>query len=243
MENALYISMSRQAVLESQMSMVANNIANIASPGYRAQDLLFREYIADPKGQGPAYSMVYDQGQFTSTTPGVTQTTGAPLDVALQGPGFFAVATPQGERYTRAGNFTLNAQNQLILPTGETVSSGGGSPITLPPGATGISIDERGTVSTSDGVVGQISIVEFTNTDALVREGNGLYSAPNGAAPAPATNTRAMQGMLEASNVQSVLEVTKMIGILRDYQSLQRMIQNEHDLQRTAIQRLTRQNG
>jgi flagellar basal-body rod protein FlgF len=243
MENALYIGMSRQRVLESQMTMVANNIANIATPGYRAQDLLFREYITDPKGQGPAYSMVYDHGQFTSTAPGVTQTTGAPLDVALQGPGFFAVTTPQGQRYTRAGNFTLNAQNQLMLPTGELVSSGGGSPITLPAGATDIAIDERGTITTSEGIAGQIAIVEFDNTDALVREGNGLYSAPATANPVPAANTRAMQGMLEASNVQGVVEVTKMINILRDYQSLQRMIQGEHDLERTAIQRLTRQNG
>lgn len=243
MENALYVGLSKQVVLESQMSMVANNIANISTPGYRAQNLLFREFITDPKGQGPAYSMVYDDGQFDSTAPGVTQTTGAPLDVALQGPGFFTISTPQGVRYTRAGSFTLNANNEIVMPNGDKLASAGGSPINIPTTAREIKIDEHGNVSTEEGIVGQVGVVEFDNNAPLVREGSGLYIAPAGANPRAATATRTMQGMLEGSNVQGVVETTRMIKILRDYQSLQRMIQNEHDLERTAIQRLTRLNG
>ncbi len=236
MENALYVGLSRQMVLQAQMDMVANNVANINTPGYREQSLLFREHMMDPKGQGPAYSMVADYGQYTSAAPGVTQVTGAPLDVALQGPGFFEIATPQGPRYTRAGSFTMGQSGNIITPSGDNVG------ITIPPGSREIHIDEQGNVSNEEGILGKISIVEFSNADQLVREGNGLYRAENNAAPTPAVNTRALQGAIEGSNVQGVTEMTRMISILRDYQALQRMIQSEHDLERTAIQRIISQN-
>ena len=179
MENSIYIGLSRQVVLQAQMDMVANNVANISTPGYRAQNLLFKEFVADPKGQGPSYSMVYDVGQYTSAQPGVMMTTGAPLDVALQGPGFMTVTTPQGPRYTRAGSFILDAAGTMRTQTGEIVGAG----ITIPQGSREITIDESGTVSTENGPVGQIEIVEFANTDALVREGNGLYRADGAAQP------------------------------------------------------------
>lgn len=224
------------------MEMVANNVANINTPGFREQSLLFKEYVMDPKGQGPAYSMVGDYGQMTSTVAGVTQVTGAPLDVALQGPGFFEIAGRDGPRYTRAGSFTMDQNGNIAMPSGELVSSGGGSGIAIPPGTREIVIDERGNVSNENGIIGRISIVEFANTDQLIREGNGLYRAPAGAQPTPSANTRALQGAIEGSNVQGVAEMTKMIGILRDYQALQRMVQNEHDLERNAIQRLLTRN-
>lgn len=236
MENALYIGLSRQVVLQAQMEMVANNVANVNTPGYRAQNLLFTDYVADPRGQDAPYSMVYDYGQYTSQQPGTMQTTGAPLDVGLQGPGFFQIETPQGPRYTRAGSFTLNAAGEIVTPNGDRTG------VAIPPGAKYVSIDEQGNVSTDDGVVGRFTVVEFNNSDQLVREGNGLYRAPANAAPVAATNTRTMQGMIEGSNVQGVVETTRMINILRDYQALQRMIQNEHDLERGAIQRLTQRN-
>lgn len=241
MENALYVSLSRQIVLQSQMDMVANNVANVTTPGYRAQNLLFNEYVTDPKGQGPSYSMVYDRGDYTSTAPGPMQTTGAPLDIGLQGPGFFEISTPQGPRYTRGGSFTLNAIGEIVMPNGDKLSSGGGSGISIPQESKEIMIDEHGNVSTETGVVGKISIVEFGNTDQLIREGSGLYRAPINATTTPASHTKTMQGLLEGSNVQAVVETTRMINILRDYQSLQRIIQNEHDLERNAIQKISGQ--
>jgi flagellar basal-body rod protein FlgF len=232
MENALYIGLSRQIVLQTQMDMTANNIANINTPGYRGQNLLFKEYIADPKGQGPSYSMVQNVGQYSSTAPAPVQMTGNPLDVALVGPGFFEVNTPQGPRYTRSGSFTLNVQGEIVTP------GGAGTGVSVPADAKYVSIDENGVVSTQNGPAGQIKVVEFQNQDALVREGSNLYRANANAAPSDAAETRAIQGSLEGSNVQAVVEVTRMIGILRDYQSLQRMVQNEHDLERSAIQKI-----
>jgi flagellar basal-body rod protein FlgF len=240
MENSIYVGLSRQVVLQSQMDMVANNIANLSTPGYRGQNLLFKEYVADPKGQDHPYSMVYDYGQYTSTRAGVTSNTGAPLDVALQGSGFFTITTPQGPRYTRAGNFSLNAKGEIVTSTGDIV--GNGSAVVIPRDAQEIHIGEDGTVSTENGAIGRLEIVQFTNDNQLTREGNGLYNA-NGAAPGPANDTRAMQGMLEGSNVEGVTEITKMIGILRDYQSVQKLLQSEHELQQTAIQRLTQRSA
>lgn len=238
MENSIYIGASRSAVLQTQMDMVANNVANMSTPGYRAQNLLFKEFVEKPKGQVFPYSMVLDVGQYESDRPGPLQTTGAPLDVALQGPGFFGVSTPAGIRYTRAGNFSINAKGEIVTSTGLPVASSGGSAITVPSDAKEIKIDEKGAVSTENGIVGQLQVAEFANTQELVQEGNGLYRADS--PPLPGANTRVMQGMIEGSNVQGVLEVTRMIGILRDYQSLQRLMQNSHELQRTTIQRLTR---
>lgn len=235
MENAIYIGLSRQIILQSQMDMVANNIANMNTPGYRGQNMLFREYVTDPKGQGPAYSMVKEAGQFTSTAPGVNQTTGAPLDVALVGPGFFTISTPQGPRYTRAGSFTMNNNGDIVTPSGDLVGS---TAITVPADSKEIHIDQKGVVSTENGPIGQLQIVEFANTDQLTREGNGLYNAGT-ATPITTQNTKTIQGMVEGSNIQGVVEMTKMIGILREYQSVQRMLQSEHDLQRNTIQRLT----
>ncbi len=242
MENSLYIGLSRQVVLQAQMDMVANNVANVNTPGYRGQNLLFDDYVTDPKGQGPAYSMVYDYGQYTTLTPGTMQTTGNKFDVALNGPGFFEIATPQGPRYTRAGNFTLNEIGELITPNGDRVSAGGGSGVTIPSDAKEVIIDAQGNVSTQNGIIGRIGMVEFGNADQLVREGNGLYRAPDGVAPTPAANTKMVQGVLEGSNIQAVVETTRMINILRDYQALQRLMQSDHELERSTIQRLTQRN-
>ena len=96
MENGAYIGLSRQMVLRTGMDLVANNIANASTPGYRTQTPLFAEHLADPKGGREAISMVTDYGQFDSTKEGPMRMTGGELDVALNGPGFFGVNGPEG---------------------------------------------------------------------------------------------------------------------------------------------------
>ncbi len=237
MENNTYIGLSRQMVLQTQMTLAANNIANVNTPGYREQNLLFREYVNDPTGETYRYSQVYGSGQFENTKPGATEVTGNPLDIALEGPGFLSVQTPNGIRYTRAGNLTRNADGQITTADGKPVLGAGG-PVTIPDDATEIVISTDGTISTQDGSIGKLQVTEFANEQSLVIEGNGLYNAPQ--AGTPAANTKVRQGLLERANVQAVVEMTRMIEILRDYQSIQRMAQSEHDLQRSTIQRLTR---
>lgn len=240
MENSLYVGISRQVVLRNAMDMVANNVANMSTPGYRTQNPVFKEYISEPKGDKEKLSMVYDYGQWQTTTPGTATFTGGTYDVALSGPGFMGVTTPTGETmYTRAGNFATNSQNQLVTSAGYTVAGSGGA-ITIPAGARDIKITQDGTVTADGNSVGQLMIMEFDNLQQLRPEGNGLYSSTAGR---PATETTVRQGMVEGSNVSPVMEMTRMIEILREFQSTQKMINSEDERQRGAIQKLANVSG
>ncbi len=238
MENAIFIGLSRQIVLRTNMDIVANNIANMTTPGFRGQNMVFEEYISDPRGADDPISMVYDYGQYQLTTPGPVKNTGNPLDAALNGPGFFGIQTPDGIKYTRAGNFELNALGELVTPSGYPVADAGGGTITIPEDAKEVKIADDGFVSTDQGAIAQIMVMEFDNVQELDPVGNNLYTTE--AAGKPAENTVVKQGMVEGSNVNSIVETTRMIDILRNYQSMQQMLQSEHERQRTAIQRLSR---
>lgn len=240
MENSLYVGISRQMVLRNAMDMVANNVANMSTPGYRTQNPVFKEYISEPKGDREKLSMVYDYGQWQTTAPGSVTFTGGTYDVALSGPGFMGVTTPSGEMmYTRAGNFSTNAQNQLVTSAGYLVAGNGGA-ITIPADARDVKITNDGDVVADGNTVGRITVMEFDNLQQLKPEGNGLYSSSAGR---PATETTMRQGMVEGSNVSPVMEMTRMIEILRDFQSTQKMINNEDERQRSAIQKLANVSG
>lgn len=243
MENSIYTGLSLQMALQAKMDIIANNMANLTTPGYKGQNMVFTEYIAKTdNGERPKdnLSMVLDYGQYQDAQPGPIQSTGNPLDVALQGPGWFGVQTPQGTMYTRAGNFQINTNGELVTGNGQLVAAEGGGSIVIPPEAKEIKISKDGSVATDQGAVGRIGVFEFTNDQNLQATGNGLYKAAQQDPGAPAQNTDILQGMLEGSNVQPVLEMTRMIDTLRNYQNTQRMLQNEHDRERTMIQRMTR---
>lgn len=237
MENSLYVGLSRQVVLRNAMDMVANNVANMTTPGYRTQNPIFKEYLSQPKGDPNNLSMVSDYGQWQTTTPGTLQFTGGTYDVALSGPGFIGISTPSGEtQYTRAGNFTTDGSGLLVTPAGMAVSGN----ITVPPGSKEVKITESGEVSADGNIVGRIPVFEFANLQNLKPQGNGLYS---GSGAVAASQTKVKQGMLEASNVNPVQEMSRMIEILRDYQSTMKMMNSEDERQRAAIQKLAQANA
>lgn len=243
MENGLYIGLSRQIALQKKMNLVANNIANVNTPGYRADKMLFEEYVYNTKVENQEkISMVLDYGQFKDTARGQMTSTGNPLDVALDGPGYMMVETPEGTKYTRAGNFTLNNDGTLVTPAGNPVLDNGEGQITIPEGVKEIVITNDGQIMTDQGAVGQIGIVEFDNVQMMKSTGDGYYRVEGNAAPLPAVNTMMKQNMLEGSNVQAVLEMTDLIEISRQYQSNQKALQNEHELQRSTIQKLSEVN-
>lgn len=242
MESSLYVGLSRQIVLANAMTMVANNVANANTAGYRAQNPMFQEYISKQRYDQDPLSMVYDMGQYDSTEAGTIQTTGNTYDVALNGPGFISVLTESGDiQYTRGGNFTVNNNNELVTASGQKVSGPGGSAIAIPVSAKEVKITDQGEVTADGNTVGRIGVVEFENLQDLKPAGNGLYSASNGGVPAIKTNV--MQGALEGSNVNAIQETTRMIEILRTYQSTMRMIQNEQERQVTSIRTLAKVNG
>ena len=223
------------------MNIIANNVANMTTPGFRAQNLIFQEVIQDPRYMKEDVSQVLDYGQYQNTDPGPISQTGNPLDVSLVGPGFMGIVTPNGVQYTRGGNFAMLADGTLVNARGLPVAGDGGGQITIPPDAKNIYIDRNGAISTDEGQVGKLMVVEFGSEQTLEPVGNGLYMNEDGGQPA--TRTTVLQGSLEGSNVQPVVEMTRMIDVLREYQMVQNMMNNEHERQRTAIQRLARASG
>nr|WP_323013223.1 flagellar basal-body rod protein FlgF [Devosia sp.] len=240
MGNAQLISLSRQMALQRQMDVVANNMANLNTTGFKAEQLLFEEYIMPvardkdfPRLDQPL-SYVQDWATVHDMSSGALVQTGNALDVGLNGEGFFAVQTPAGERWTRSGAFQLNATGQLVDLNGNPVLGEGG-PIQFGPQESDITIAADGSISSSADVKGRLRMVEFANVEELTRQGSNLWA---GGTPLPATATRAMQGFIERSNVSGVAEMSEMIRVTRAYESLASLTTKQDELRRNAIQRL-----
>jgi flagellar basal-body rod protein FlgF len=238
MENALLIALSRQTVMERHMEVLANNIANSATPGFKGEQLMFVEYLAQTPN-GDAMSFVQDLALVRNYAEGDFVTTGNPLDVAIHGKGWFVVDMPDKQAYTRNGHFSLNAQNQIVTTKGHPILSADGAPITLEPGETGIEVSADGTVSTPSGVKGRFRIVTFRDETALDKAADSLFVTD--AAPDAALDAKVVQGMIEGSNVEPIVEVSNMITALRSYQSAQEVILGDDGLLRKAIDVLTDQ--
>jgi flagellar basal-body rod protein FlgF len=240
MENAQLINLSRQISLQRQMDVVANNIANMNTTGFKAQALLFQEYVAPvARDRDFAYpdqrlSFVESWGTVGDFTGGAMVDTGNPLDVALVGEGFLAVQTPAGERWSRGGSLAIDRNGILVDLSGNPVLSDGG-PISFDASETGIGIAADGTISSSAGAKGSLRLVEFSNLQALTREGGSLFA---GGTPVAATATSVVQGSVERSNVSGVAEMSEMIRVQRAYESLASLGQRQDDIRRDAIKRL-----
>ena len=238
MENSIYVALSRQVGLAEKMAVTANNIANVNTPGYRSQNMVFNEFLADPRGLEDPLSQVLDYGHYQNTAPGSFQSTGNPLDIAIQGNGYLGVQTPDGLAYTRNGRMSLNINRELVNPAGLPITDEGGNAITIPADAKDIIIAQDGTISSENGTISKLKLVQFENEQDLEASGDSLYRTAQ--AEQPVTGSNIIQGAYENSNVQAVLEMTRMIQTSRNFQSIHNMMQNEHDRQRTMIQRLTR---
>jgi flagellar basal-body rod protein FlgF len=239
-ENAQLIGLSRQIALQRQMDVVANNIANLNTSGFKAEQILFEEYEM-PVARDQTFpsldqplSYVQDWATIHDLSGGAVTQTGNELDVALNGEGFFAVETAAGERWTRAGSFQINNQGTLVDLSGNPVLGDGG-PITFGPEEVGITIAADGSIASSAGPKGKLRIVEFANAQELIREGSNLFS---GGEPQVAAETRVMQGHVERSNVSGVAEMAEMIRVQRAYESAASLAQKQDELRRSAIQRL-----
>ena len=248
MENALLVGLSRQMVLERQMDVVANNVANVNTNGYKADKSLFQEYLKTGAhednfvGRDRAVSYVLDNGTFKDFAQGPTEPTKNPLDVAIDGAGFLVVQTAAGERYTRDGGLQINNQGQLVTAAGDIVLGNSG-PIVFQQTDHDVSIAADGNVtvqegtSRTDAVRGKLRMVSFANAQQLLKEGANLYSAGNAVAQ-PDTASKLQQGFIEKSNVNSVTEMSRMIEVTRTYTQIATLLQQQSDLHKTAIQQL-----
>jgi flagellar basal-body rod protein FlgF len=239
-ENAQLIGLSRQMALQRQMDMVANNIANINTTGFKAEQLLYEEYKmpvathGDFAGQDRTLSYVQDWATVQDFSSGAMVQTDSPLDLAISGDGFFTVQTAAGERWSRSGAFQINSTGLLVDSSGNPVMGEGGQ-IQFGPEETDIKISADGSISSSAGDKGRLRIVEFAEPQALTREGNNLMS---GGTPIAPTNSRVLQGFTEKSNVSGVSEMAEMIRVTRAYESIASLGQKQDDMRRDAIKRL-----
>ena len=250
MENTLLVALSRQMSLERQIDIVANNVANINTTGFKANKSLFEEYLNTGARENNfaagdrRVSFVQDRASYHDLSQGPFEKTSNPLDVAIDGKGFIAIQTPAGERYTRDGSFQINPQGQLVT-TGGNIVLGANGPITFQPTDLDIAISSDGTITVREGIAtqfdsirGRLKAVKFDDPQKLVKEGANLYSAPAGNAAQPDLATRFNQGFVEKSNVSAVSEMSRMMEVMRSYQQVASMMQQQNDLRKTAIQML-----
>jgi flagellar basal-body rod protein FlgF len=224
------------AVQQLRLGFQAENLANADTPGYRREALSVREAESgDPADRPPAVRSVHIR---IDATPGPLRTTGNPLDLALDGAGFFCVETPEGVRYTRNGSFRIGGDGVLVTSGGHPVLGEAG-PILLPEGP--VTIDSDGAVEAGGLPAGRLRIGDFAETDALRKAGNGLYAPvdPESAEIRPA-EVRVVQGGLEGSNVSPVAELTRMIATQRLFESYQRVIQAADEMDQKAVTELGR---
>lgn len=234
MSNVGYVALSRQMSLMRQMDVMANNIANANSTAFKGEHVLFAEYVSD-LGRTPV-SYVEDVAVVRDSQQGHLTPTGGSLDLAINGEGYFTIETAAGDRYTRAGTFQLNAEGAIVTAENEPLLDMDGRPLVIPPQTTSIAVSPDGVVS-ADGVeVGRVRIVAFENEQELRKTRNGLYTTDQ--QPEPAEDARIAQGMLEQSNVQSIVEMTRMMELLRSFQATDNVLQEEHRRLSDMIRRL-----
>jgi len=236
-ENAAYIVLSRQMAIRRQMDTIANNIANMNTTSFKTQRILFEEFLMDTD-DGGKMAYVRDFGSVRDLQQGELRSTLNPLDIAIDGPGYFQVETADGERYTRNGHFRSDAEGFLVTPGGDKLLSERGTVIRLDPADPQFNVSRDGTVSNSQGPLGKLAIVTFENEQNMIPVGGGLYKTDDPAEPVE--EVRLVQGMIESSNVEPIMEMTRMIQASRAYESTRSMMKKDDDVRQQAISRLGR---
>jgi flagellar basal-body rod protein FlgF len=235
MDAAGYATLNRQSGLMREMGIVANNIANASTTGFRREGVVFSEFIA-AMDQDPSLSMAHASGRHVDLSQATLAQTGGSFDFAIQGEGFFLVETPQGERLTRAGSFTPNAEGELVTPDGHRLLDAGGAPVFVPPDAK-VAMASDGTLSSNGEPIAQIGLWRPADPLALRHQSGTLF---DGGELEPVENGVVLQGMLEDSNVQPVSEIARMIEVQRAYELGQKFLDAEDERVRGVIQALGR---
>ncbi|MCC6006193.1 MAG: flagellar hook-basal body complex protein [Rhodobacteraceae bacterium] len=242
MSQAIAAALSRQTGLMREMQLIAGNIANAATTGYRREGLLFAEHVRPLGGAagagGDGLSIPHAIARRTDMGPGPMSATGGTLDLAVEGPGFFRVDTPEGERLTRAGAFLRSPEGAVVTPAGDTLLDAGGAPVFLPPLARDIALAEDGTLSADGAPVARLGVVLPADPADLQREAGALFRSAG--ALVPVDEARIRQGMLEGSNVDPVTEIARMIEVQRAYELGQQMLEREDQRIRDTIRAMNR---
>ena len=238
MNNAEYVALTRQSGLMREMQVLAHNVANVNTTGFRREGVVFSEFVRGLEGAEPSLSMALGNTRQISQVQGALERTGGTFDLAIEGAGFFMLETPRGERLTRAGAFTPNAAGELVNMDGHPLLDAGGAPIFVPPDARHVAIARDGTLSADGRPLAQIGLHAPADPTDLRREGGGLFRVERGLVPVDGANV--VQGFLEASNVEPMAEIARLIAVQRAYEQGQRFLEREDERQRNVIQTLGR---
>jgi flagellar basal-body rod protein FlgF len=238
METPGYIALARQGGLRREMDLIANNLANLNTPAYRGESMMFVDHLEDTEiGETGKMYFSRDVAVLRDLQEGPMEATGNPLDLAISGEGYFVVETPEGARYTRNGSFQLNQDNELVTHAGQPVLDDNGNAIEIPFDAQVIDVSSDGVVSTEAGEVAVLDLVSFENEQALLKRAGGLYDAGEEIV-LDAEDAQISQGMLEGSNVESILEMVRMMSVAQSHGSAQQMGESEHERRLRAVRSL-----
>lgn len=239
MENAIYATLTRQSGLMREIQVVANNIANLSTTGFRREGVVFSEYVrALP--DVPSLSMAWASPRVVDLQPGDLVQTGGTFDMAIEGEGFFLVATPQGDRLTRAGHFTPGPDGTLLNADGYALLDAGGTPVVVPPGTSGFSLARDGTLSADGQPLALVGLWQPQDPLSLRHQQGTLFSADAPEAVPPESGSGIMQGYLENSNVNPVAEIARMTEVQRAYELGQGLLDREDQRIRGVLQTLGR---
>jgi len=238
MENAGYIALTRLSGLRREMDVVAHNIANISTAGFRREAVLFSEFVVGAERHEPSLSMALGNTRHTYQMQGGLSQTGGSFDMAIEGEGFFQLETPDGIRLTRAGMFTPNQAGDLVNKDGHLVLDLGGAPIFVPPDAQTISLARDGTLSADGAPFAQIGIVRPVDPVTMSREAGTLFEVDGDIEPVEAPMV--LQGFIEESNVDPILEMARMIEVQRAYEHGMKLVESEDERIKNVVQTLGR---
>jgi len=242
MQNITNIALSRMTAQQRALDVTASNIANANTPGYRAERLVFSDFLVRNRGRdippgAETVQLTQDRASYRDQSAGPITHTSNPLDLALASDGYFSVETPQGPRLTRAGHFELNADGNLVNSDGHALLDNGGQKLTLAPTDTRITVSADGTVSSENGQIGRIGVVRPSSPYALKPEGGRLFVDEG--QPVAVEKPKIIQGAIEQSNIAPVVELTRMMRELREFEFTSKMVESDGVRRMTAIEKLT----
>lgn len=231
MENTSFVALSRQTTLRRQLDVIANNLANMNTTGFKGEKMMFVDHLVRSRGGehilGDKVAYVRDVATVRDLTEGPMKATENPLDLAIHGEGYFVIETAQGNRYTRNGQFSLDDAGQLVTKSGDPVLSDNGQPFFFSTQDKNIEVTADGVVRTENGELGRLQMVTFDDGLDLKEVSGGLYDTDQ--VPQEVEAPHVVQHMVEGSNVEPIVEMTRMIDVHRSYKSVQKLIDAEDD--------------
>jgi flagellar basal-body rod protein FlgF len=241
MDNTTYIILSKLTAQQRAMDVTAGNLANMSTPGYRAERVVFADWLAIQRNTAApagdrALAFSQDRATYREQAEGTLTQTGNPLDIAISGNGYFTVQTPNGTRLTRAGRFSLQADGTIADANGNALLDANNQPLKVTAADTNITVTADGGISSQNGAIGKIAVVAPADPNKMLAEGGRLFNP--GGATAPVTRPKLVQGTVEDSNVQPISELVRMMDTERNFQFDTQFVELEGQRHQTAIDKI-----